>query len=570
MTSPVFLLAPGRSFTTVVSVMLGQNPQLFDIPETNIAIAPTVGDWLDATSGAARPFLRAGLLRAIAYLETRQQTTKAVIQAQRWLEAHRNMTTPELFDMLRASTDGRGLVEKSPRSAVDDTCLEHMLSVAPDARFIHMTRHPYTNCQSIIRAEWYHAVLKSVASRHEQAVDGTAAADPQYYWLDCHERIIAFEKKVPPGQWLRVRGEEILEAPEAKLAELCRWLEIDESSAAIALMIHPENSPFASFGPPLAMCGNDPNFLNDPILRKYSEPDAPLRNPLPWRNDGAHFENRVQALAEEFGYTHGELERTADEHVPLPPKRKLVGINLDGAGSPVPHCNMLDNSLSGLPPLRTLSSVEHIPFPTFGGINFGAYTGERITVAVYEGNRDPAIVAYDNQTGHKLWQTPLDVFSAPKGSLGRWVGGVLMAKLTFEDGTETRRIFAGNRTELLCFDEGGKIVWRLKAAEILGSETESFGTLRCLRITADRNVLFITARGVAVKFVPDTGALIDVYRLDHVADCDGRLVEGRFKVSQSIVLVGDYVYAQATFDPHSPIAEPERAPVCLLRFRVSG
>ena len=46
MYSPLFILCPGRSFSSVVSAAIGQHPQLYDVPEIYLAIADSVGELL--------------------------------------------------------------------------------------------------------------------------------------------------------------------------------------------------------------------------------------------------------------------------------------------------------------------------------------------------------------------------------------------------------------------------------------------------------------------------------------------------------------------------------------------
>lgn len=568
MIAPIFLLAPGRSFTTVFSVMLGQHPELFGIPETNLSMAPTIGAWLSETGGVKRPYLRAGLLRTIAHLETGEQTTQTVRQAQQWLNAHMGMTTAELFAMLRNSVPERGLVEKSPITVTEPQYLRHLLELAPDARFIHMTRHPYSNCQSMIKTEWYRMGLERESPESYDHRFNPPVFDPQFHWLGAHQRILEFQQLVSPDRWLHVRGEDVLSTPDTSLPEICRWLGIDDGAAALAAMKLPEKSPFARLGPQMAVGGNDPNFLNDPLLRPFKAPKSPLLGPLPWRSDGTEFTAEVRTVADQFGYTHDlpELKPAKPQSTP----RELVRIEPDGDGSPMPHSNMLDNSVCGTPPLRSVSSIDHIPFPAYGGINFGAYTGEKYAVAVYEGPREPAIVAYDLTTGNRLWQTALDIFPQSKDMPLRWVGGVLLAKLHFDDGTVEHCTFAGNRKEFICFNADGKIRWRKSAAEILGSEDLRLGTPRCLRIARDKKIVLFTSQGNLIKFDPLTGEIEDLYTLDDRAMMNGRLLSGRFKVSQSVVLIGDVLYAQGAFEPQPEQEDLSHSPVCLFRLQISG
>ncbi|MGV6849700.1 MAG: sulfotransferase [Marinibacterium sp.] len=564
MTISVFVLAPGRSFTSVVCAMLGEHPDLFGLPETNLTMADTIGQWMMDTGGWRRMVLRPGLLRTIAYLETGEETTATVLQAEAWLRDNADMPTRALYQMLRNSVAPRGLVEKSPTSIHAVEYINRLMDLAPDSYFLHLTRHPYSNIKSIYKAEWYKNVLESGFEESYDYRQIPPVFDPQFYWLESHKRILNFKQRVAPEKWLQMRGEDLLENPDTTLAEICRWLGIDDSADAIGDMKHPERSPFAHMGPMGG--GNDPNFLENPALRPYTAPPCPLHGALPWREDGAEFAPQVQAMARDFGYEHAEPVKPPQKSA----NRKLIRIEPDGAGAPMPHCNILDNSLAGLPPLQSVSSVRHIPYPAFGGINFGAYTGEKYAVSVYEGTREPALMAFDLDTGEPIWQTPMDVMQQSGDVRGRWVGGVLLAKLHFDDGSMEHRVFASNRSEAVCLDDKGKILWRRAAAEILGNPTETLGTPRCLRCTRDQKILFATAHGNLVKLDPLNGEVVDVYRMDGQARVEGQVVTGRYGVRQSVVLIGDHVYIQAGFEPDTPRKDDSRQPVSLLRMDVSG
>lgn len=45
MLEPLFILAPPRSFTSVVCAMIGQHPDMCGLPEVNLAIAGRMDVW---------------------------------------------------------------------------------------------------------------------------------------------------------------------------------------------------------------------------------------------------------------------------------------------------------------------------------------------------------------------------------------------------------------------------------------------------------------------------------------------------------------------------------------------
>lgn len=572
MVASVFFLAPGRAFTSVLSAMLGQHPDLFGIPETNLSIAKTVGEWLHKTGGVERTYLRAGLVRTIAYLETGNQTAMSAFQAEQWLFANQSMSTAELFSMLQASVLPRGVVEKSPMTVTEPHFLSHLLTLAPDARFIHVSRHPYSNCASMVNTEWFRIGLEQSRPECWDARGGKRVFDPQFHWLRAHQFILDFQSSVAPEKWLCVRGEDILETPDEVLPRICQWLGVEDGTDAITKMKHPEDSPFARYGPMNALGGNDSNFLEFPMLRPYHPPKSPLDGPLPWRSDGGGFVPEVRELAERFGYRHEDTspKPTAASNNK---KRTLVTIEPDGRGFPMAHANLMDSSLCGLPPLRSLSGAHHVPYPSRGGINFGAYTGESYAICVYESTREPGLVAFNLDTGRKMWQTPRDMLDQPKDAFapGRWISGLLLVNLVFDDGSRDRRIYASNAAEMVCLDEYGKPVWRRSTSDMVGNAAdERIGGARCLRLSKDNKIVFVTHQGVLVKIDPLDGAVVDLYPLRDPLVVNGRTEVAGYKVMQSVVLIGDTLYVQGVLTSGRDREGMSLPPLCLMRIQVSG
>lgn len=296
------VLGPGRSFTTVTAGMLGQHPELFGVPELNLNFADTVGDWLAATEGTAGA-VRHGILRVYSQLATGAQTDAGVAEAMAWLQANAAMPTADLFALVRREIAPRALVEKSPYTATRDDLLGRLSRQLPDAKYIHITRHPWTACHSMMDTVWYRALLRT---GHAESYDRRGAwpiFDPQVHWYDCHERIAAFLQTVPAERKILLRGEDLLEDPAPNLQRICAWAGLDATPAAIDAMLHPEHSPFACRGPDSAPWGADPSFQDSPQLRPYQPKPGYFRKPLPWRPDGAPLDRSVVEMARSFGYS---------------------------------------------------------------------------------------------------------------------------------------------------------------------------------------------------------------------------------------------------------------------------
>ncbi len=302
MAAPLFLLAPPRSYTSLINAMLGQHPQAFGLPELCLFnVERLKGLWTrnsDEMSDNSRA--RQGLLRAVAEVYGGEQTKATVTMANHWAAAREDCTAAEVYQELVAKLDPLITVEKSPAYTI---AIERMLAIHaafPDARFVHLTRHPVGQCKSVMKMNWgaFALYVNSIEFQEERAI-----IEPQYAWYDLNINILNFLDTVPASNQLRVRGEDIMSDPPSQLARICRWLEIRDDEAAVDEMMHPERSPFACFGPLTAMFGNDPNFLRGPTFRPHKVKVPRLDQPVPWRDDGQGLHPRVVGLAQEFGYS---------------------------------------------------------------------------------------------------------------------------------------------------------------------------------------------------------------------------------------------------------------------------
>ena len=316
MRPPLFILAPPRSFTSIVCSMLGQHPEMYGLAETHLFIEQTMRARSVRGAQATYP-VDHGLLRVVAELYFGAQDESAIGAARRWLQAHSASTTADVFRALGRTVFPLILIDKSPSTINSLATLQRLRADFPQARYIHLLRHPRGHGESVMRfigerkrqgplppTHWLlqmSSLRRGGRAPHPAA--GTAVLDPQIAWHARNTVICQFLQTLPPSMSLRLRGEDLLSAPDQVLAEIARWLGVRSDFAAIEEMKHPERSPFAFVGPPGARSGNDPSFLRDPVLRPASGRKHSLDGPLSWRDDGEGFLPEVRELAMEFGYT---------------------------------------------------------------------------------------------------------------------------------------------------------------------------------------------------------------------------------------------------------------------------
>ena len=301
MGEPLFLLAPPRSFTSVINAMIGQHPQMFGLPELNLFNVQKLKDlWVRVSDDIGDDSNRRnGLLRAVAEIYAGEQTPETIVMATHWAAAREDRDTGDVFKELAQKISPLIPIEKSPAYTISRKRLNRIYKTFPNARFIHLIRHPIPQCKSVM------SLNNGIFALFVNAIDfedDRAIVDPQIAWHDININILNFLNKVPQIQQMRLRGEDLLEHPRTYLTDICRWLGIRDDNDAIEDMMHPERSPFACFGPITALFGNDPKFLSQPSFRENKLKLPALDESLPWRDDGKALKNEVAALAHEFGY----------------------------------------------------------------------------------------------------------------------------------------------------------------------------------------------------------------------------------------------------------------------------
>jgi hypothetical protein len=293
----VVILAPPRSFTTVISAMLGQHPQLYGIPETHFFTCDSIDEWATLYRGTDH---MNGALRAIAQVIFGQQAKATINLAREWLHARSYLTTSDVLRILGRRVTPRILVEKTPAASGRLEFMQRMLREFPRSRFLHLTRHPYSQVMS--RLERRLNVEKAGAPTSLVEAAQVLGEDPTRLWLATHRRILQFLQSVPDDQQFWTRGEDVLNAPDDRLRRIAAWLGIRSDDEAIDAMKHPEQSVFANVGPPNATRGGDEKFFSDPILRAQPGEAPRLDLPVPWSSDRLGLSDEVRQLARSFGY----------------------------------------------------------------------------------------------------------------------------------------------------------------------------------------------------------------------------------------------------------------------------
>jgi hypothetical protein len=313
---PVFILAVPRSFSSVACAMLGQHPQMYGLPELHLFRYETVAERALACARAPKA-MGHGLLRAIAQLYFGGQNDSAIELAEGWLRRRTHFTTGYLFEKIAARIAPAIPVEKSPSMVYSVDAMDRAHTMFPDATFIHLTRHPRGQGESILkfiderkrygpipRSHWlvHLARFPNLSRSNFRQAELSPEPDPQKGWYVLNHNICKFLESVPENRKLRIRGEDLLTKPDEILRFIAGSLGLRADDVAIEDMKHPERSPYACFGPARARYGSDALFLSNPALRPQQVQPQSLAGPLSWRHDNAGFLPRVKELAIMIGY----------------------------------------------------------------------------------------------------------------------------------------------------------------------------------------------------------------------------------------------------------------------------
>lgn len=260
----VMMLCPPRSFSSLVSTMIGQHPQIYGFPELHLVVRERLSEVMEWEVNRAKFLGPPGMLRAMAELMFGGQTPENVLTAANWLEDRKDWKSVDVMNMIMDKAEEKTgaiyCLEKTPNVSFVPPALERVRRNWPDALYIHVTRHPVGLKKSI---EEYVSSLPRFSEEEKQARLDNAMS----FWPITQRNILDFCGSLNPGQYIRIRGEDVLSDSHNVMSQVAEFLGLRTDDEAITAMLHPENSPYAYLGPPLAAYGNDMKFVSNPVFR---------------------------------------------------------------------------------------------------------------------------------------------------------------------------------------------------------------------------------------------------------------------------------------------------------------
>jgi hypothetical protein len=309
---PLVILAPGLSFNTAACAMFSGHPALYGLLETQLFARAGMSDWLgDFGTGV----LSHGLLRTVAQLQFGEQSPRSVKYAKRWTLNRGDVSTASVFGDLVGIVQPRIVIECSALNAYQTASMRRILESFPDARFVHLTRHPVAYGDALLQlfrsqvAGKNYARARALLGNPESVLYGLfdehtddARPDPLRLWRARHSAILAFTDTLTSDQCRRVRVEDLFTRPSTTLQTVTSWLGIRSDHGAIEPMLHPERWEFACLGPWNARLGGDVSFLRAPGIPALELLSSALDQTVPWSEDALPLSHGVQELARLFGY----------------------------------------------------------------------------------------------------------------------------------------------------------------------------------------------------------------------------------------------------------------------------
>ena len=301
---PLFVLAPANGESARLAAMLGAHPRGYLVPELNLMLADTIGELIEVFRMSGESGWEHGLLRTLGVLFGPGDNDDGIESAKRWLARRVDWPTEEVIWELARAVAPRQLVVPEVTALLRADLIRKLDRCFPDARWLHVVRHPRIYSQ-VIAAEFANRLfIPSDFLDHNEKCD-PLVLDPQVAWYRYHLTIdrATAARTAGPASVRRIRAEAVMSAPEQELAALARWLGWEGNNEVVELMLMPERSPFAQLGPRGARYGFDREFLDSPIFqRQLRARFMSLDGPLPWRPDGQGFATEVISLANTYGY----------------------------------------------------------------------------------------------------------------------------------------------------------------------------------------------------------------------------------------------------------------------------
>ncbi|MFT6320421.1 MAG: amino acid adenylation domain-containing protein, partial [Granulosicoccus sp.] len=281
----IFILAPPRSGTTLLRIMLAGHPQLFAANELQLLHFNTLQERKEAYTGKFSLWSE-GTIRTIMELKNcNADEAKSIMQN---FEKD-NLTTQDFYHVLQNWVGNRIIVDKSPSYAMDMMALEKAEADFDNAIFIHLSRHPYSMIKSFEKMYMDQVMF---LKKHNYNSRNTG----ELIWAESHQNISNFLKNIPADRQFRIIYEDLVQQPKEVMQEMCE---------TIGLPFHPNLlNPYLDIEKKMTDGLYDNSKpMGDPNILKYGSIKSKKAEEWKKVKDDNFLHPKTWKLAEEIGYT---------------------------------------------------------------------------------------------------------------------------------------------------------------------------------------------------------------------------------------------------------------------------
>ncbi len=217
-----FILAPPRSGTTLLRVMLAGHSELFAAPELQLLGFDTLGERRTLLAGGLSSWTE-GSVRAVMELESWDADRS--LQFIEGLEAE-GASCKEFFHILQERAGRRLVIDKSTTYAFDLETLRNAERGFESPRYIHLVRHPFEMSKSFERHHMDQALPLGKSSLPGRVMG-------EALWTLSHRNILRLQQEIDERRIITVRFEDLIASPEETMHRLAGFLEIEFQHALI-------------------------------------------------------------------------------------------------------------------------------------------------------------------------------------------------------------------------------------------------------------------------------------------------------------------------------------------------
>lgn len=220
----IFVLAPPRSGTTLLRVLMGGHSKLFAPPELELMPFNTMNERADTYTGRDSFWLE-GTIRA--YMEARNiGLEEAKFEILKYEQA--GMSVQEFYAVLQNLIPGKILVDKSPSYVLHQSILDRIENTFDEPVYIHLHRHPLGMIHSFEEAK-----LHQIFFRYKNSYNPRQLGE--LIWSYSHQNIRSFLKGIPSVRQTSISFEKMTSDAETEMHRLCELIGLDFEPGMLSL-----------------------------------------------------------------------------------------------------------------------------------------------------------------------------------------------------------------------------------------------------------------------------------------------------------------------------------------------